>query len=211
VGSRRGFWTEALAFHILESLGFEIVSYRHRVVREGVEVAEVDAIARKGGELYAVEVKSGRVSTTDVRQALANAQLVGAKPLIVARGFADKSAEVYARELGVEVVLLPDYFHFVSTEELERLVENALVEALSRLLNVSVDGLSEEELEAIKVIAVSRDASEASTRLGLDGKGFSQLISSLREKGVLSESGPFEKLRLQARVFLLLKKLLDPL
>jgi len=211
VGSRRGFWTEALAFHILESLGFEIVSYRHRVVREGVEVAEVDAIARKGGELYAVEVKSGRVSTTDVRQALANAQLVGAKPLIVARGFADKSAEVYARELGVEVVLLPDYFHFVSTEELERLVENALVEALSRLLNVSVNGLSEEELKAIKVIAVSRDASEASTRLGLDGKGFSQLISSLREKGVLSESGPFEKLRLQARVFLLLKKLLDPL
>ncbi|PLJ77346.1 recombinase RecB [Infirmifilum sp. SLHALR2] len=211
MGSRRGFWTETLAFHILESLGFEVVSYRHRVVREGVEVAEVDAIARKGGELYAVEVKSGRVSTTDVRQALANAQLVGAKPLIVARGFADKSAEVYARELGVEVVLLPDYFHFVSTEELERLVENALVEALSRLLNVSIDGLNEEELEAIKVIAVSRDAGEASTRLGLDGKGFSQLISSLREKGVLSESGPFEKLRLQARVFLLLKKLLDPL
>ncbi len=207
MASRRGFWTEALAFHVLESMGFELVSYRHRIVKDGVEVAEVDALARKNGELYAVEVKSGRISTTDVRQAVANAQLLGAKPLIVARGFSDKSAEVYAKELGVEVVLLPEYFHFVSTEELFQLVEDALVRTIDRLLDRNVESLSEEELRVLREIASSRDADEVCRRLGIDSKSFSRLLSSLRERGVISE-GPFEKLRVQARIALILRRVL---
>ncbi|QOJ78447.1 endonuclease [Infirmifilum lucidum] len=206
MASRKGFWTETLAFYVLESMGFELVSYRHRIVKDGVEVAEVDALARKSGELYAVEVKSGRISTTDIRQAVANAQLLGAKPLIVARGFSDKSAEVYARELGVEVVLLPDYLHFVSTEELLQLLEDALIRTIDRLLDRNIESLSEEELRVLREIASSRDADEACRRLGVDSRSFSQLLGSLREKGVIS-GGSFEKLRVQARIALILRRL----
>lgn len=207
--SRRGVWTEMLAFFVLESLGFNVEELRYRVQREGVEVAEVDALARRNGELYAVEVKSGKVSTTDVRQALANAQLIGAKPLIVARGFADKSAEVYARELGVEVILLPELLHFVSLEELLDIVEEAVLSSLERLLDFNVEELSAEELRALHAIAVSRDLAEACRRLELDNEECSRLLGNLRSKGVISEVGRFSRLRMQARLLLVMRRALS--
>lgn len=208
MSSRRGFWTEMLAFYILESLGFEIEAYRHRVEREGVEVAEIDALAEKNGEKYAVEVKSGRISTTDVRQAYTNAKLLGAKPLVVARGFADKSAEVYARELGVEVLVLPDYFHFISTEELVATLEDAILNVFERLIGGNFEDLSHEELETLRAIAFSKSAEEAYKRLGKSFEEFSRTIGGLREKGVITEDGSFNRLKMQARLFLLLRKLL---
>lgn len=207
MSSRRGFWTEMLAFYILESLGFEIETYRYRVEREGVEVAEIDALAKKDGETYAVEVKSGRISTTDVRQAYTNAKLIDAKPLVVARGFADKSAEVYARELGVEVLLLPDYFHFISTEELIATLEEAILNVFERLLGGNFEDLSGEELEVLRAIAVSKNPEEAYKMLGKSFEEFSRIIGELRAKGFITETGSFNRLKIQARLLLFLRKL----
>ncbi|MGB9708843.1 MAG: recombinase RecB [Infirmifilum sp.] len=206
MSSRRGFWTELLAFHILESLGFEIQEYRHRITRSGVEVAEIDALARKNNDLYAVEVKSGRISTTDIRQAFANAQLIGAKPLVVARGFADKSAEAYANELKVEVILIPDYLHFISTEELMAVMEEAILNSLDKLLDVNFKDLSEKELGVIRSLATSKNPEEACRALGMSLEEFSTVLGRLREKGVLVSDSSFTRLRVQARLVLLLRK-----
>ncbi|MEZ0346606.1 MAG: endonuclease [Infirmifilum sp.] len=208
MSSTRGIWTEMLAFYLLESLGYQIVSYRQRVERGGVEVAEIDALARKNDVLYAVEVKSGRISTTDIRQAFSNAQLIGAKPLLVARGFSDKSAEVYARELGVEVILLPDYFHFVSMDELMQTLEEAMFNSLAKLLGGNFEELKEKELELLRVLASSSDVDDTCRKLGISFEEFSRMLGELRDRGILLESGSFERLKVQARIVLILRKIL---
>ena len=78
----KGKTVEELATALLEGEGFRILE-RRKVIRVGEsQVAEVDILAEKDGEVYAVEVKSGRISVTDVRQAFTNARLLGYKPLI---------------------------------------------------------------------------------------------------------------------------------
>lgn len=171
-------------------------------------MAEIDALARKNDVLYAVEVKSGRISTTDIRQAFSNAQLIGAKPLLVARGFSDKSAEVYARELGVEVILLPDYFHFVSMDELMQTLEEAMFNSLAKLLGGNFEELKEKELELLRVLASSSDVDDTCRKLGISFEEFSRMLGELRDRGILLESGSFERLKVQARIVLILRKIL---
>jgi len=205
----RGFWTEQLALFVLESEGFEILGRREKIVRGSSEIAEVDLVARRQGELYAVEVKSGRVSVTDVRQAYTNAKLLGAKPLILARSFSDDAARALAEELGVQVILLPEYMHFVSPEELAELVEKALVSVLDRLLPAELPELGEEEARVLKALARGGTFSEAARLANMREDELGRAVERLREKGLLTLGRSPSELRLQAKVLLLLRSLLQ--
>jgi len=79
---RRGISAERIARRMLESRGFSIIATNHKIDSKGENIAEIDIIAEKDGQKYAVEVKSGKASLSAIRQAFANAQLAGYKPMI---------------------------------------------------------------------------------------------------------------------------------
>jgi predicted RecB family endonuclease len=140
---------ERYVVDLLPALGLYPRAVRHKVYRNGVEVGEVDILAvNERGEAYAVEVKAGRVDIAGVRQAYVNAKLLGAKPLVIARGYADEGARQLARELGVEVILLPDYV-FLSIDDLYAALANSLARFLATLAAVTAN-LGDKELEAIE-------------------------------------------------------------
>ena len=142
---RRGLASEELARLVLESMGYTVKKMRHKVVIEGAEVAELDMVAvSPEGEEYGVEVKSGEISVSDVRQAYVSAKLANLRPMIVGRRLSSEAPQRLAQELGVKVVLLPEYV-MLEPHELYDVVRRAVVDALAELL-VPPGGLSEGEL-----------------------------------------------------------------
>jgi predicted RecB family endonuclease len=194
---------EMLAQIILELEGYTVEKTRHVLSVEGRPVAEIDVVAKKDGETYYVEVKSGKVSVTDVRQAYTNARLAGVKPLIVARGFSDDAARITAKELGVEVLLIPDYLHLISPEEILQIVEAAVHLTLEKLLPNPVNELSQEELQVVRAIALSNTFEEAANKLGIGTHELGRKVSELREKGAITSTSPYRLLRLQCKLLLL--------
>jgi len=188
VGSSRGRASEDIAFRFLEELGYKILETRKRVVVDGVEVGEVDAIAVDGnGVKWAVEVKAGALDVNGVRQAYVNAMLVGAKPLIVCRGYADEAARKVAEKLGVKVLVLSDWF-LVDSVELALVVESVFERVLERFLEQIVlagGRVGEEDVRVLRVLAESSSIVDAAKRLGVRVEDVARLVAGLREKGVL--------------------------
>lgn len=123
---------------LLPALGLTAKATRFKIYRDNAEVGEVDILAVDDkGETYAIEVKAGRVDISGIRQAYVNASLLGARPMVVARGYADEGARALARELGVEVVLLPDYL-FLSLDDLT----TAVTSAIGRLLHALTSAMA---------------------------------------------------------------------
>ncbi|GAB6148165.1 restriction endonuclease [Stetteria hydrogenophila] len=199
--------SEAIAASLLEDMGFRVKGVRVKVEVSGVEVGEVDILAEKGGETYAVEVKAGALDVSGVRQAYVNAQLLGAKPLVVARGLADDSARVLAERLGVEVITLPDSLP-LTPEEVHEAVKHAVLEALeelaSRLFNCPT--LTREEAETLEAVAASETIKEAGERLGVTVEDLAGRLGSLRRRGIL-QGGSYKRLRVQASLTLLCRML----
>ncbi|MEM4468981.1 MAG: YraN family protein, partial [Candidatus Nezhaarchaeales archaeon] len=103
--------SERVAIGILERMGFKVLDTRKKIVKDGVEVGEVDIVASNPeGEVYAVEVKAGKASVSDIRQAYTGALLLGMRPMVICKGFADAAAETVARELNVKVLTIPEYY-----------------------------------------------------------------------------------------------------
>ncbi len=202
--------SERIAFRTLEDMGFEILETHKRLTIDGVDVAEVDAIARgPDGEMYAVEVKAGRIDVTAVRQAYSNAALLGYKPLIVGRGFADEAAEITARKLGVRVVLLPDAF-LTDVDELEKSVEEAAWAILERIFEAlnAASNLRPEDYELLAALAESESLSELAERLGVGEREAARLLASARKRGIIPRGlRGFTALRGYARLALILLKL----
>ena len=195
--------SEAIAARVLESLGYRIVQARLKVVVDGVEVSDVDLIAEKDGEKYAVEVKAGYADVSSIRQAYVNSVLTGMKPLVVARGFSDESAEVVARRLGVTVITLPDQL-YVQPDELFSVLESAVIEALERVtrpLSRCID-LTDEELKILLSLASAPDFATAATLAGMSAEELGRTVESLRKKGVLPR-GDFRTMSVSARLLLL--------
>lgn len=118
---------------LLSSLGFQILDKRVKVYLNGVEVGEVDLIAvDNNGQRYAIEVKSGKIDVTGVRQAYVNAILLNAKPMIIARGFSNDSAKILAENLGVKTIILDDVI-VLRTDELKTVIKQAIYEILNEL------------------------------------------------------------------------------
>jgi len=200
--------SEEYAARILEEMGYKILGYHVPVRVEGVDVSEVDILAEKDGEKYAVEVKAGSLDVAGVRQAYVNAVLLGAKPLIIARG-ADEPARAVAERLGVELILLPDLL-VAGFDDLREAVREALEAAVDSLLDyvARCREAGPEDLQVMAALASSDTFSDAAARLGVDEAGLARMIAGLRRRGLLP-SGPFRRLRLASKMILACRSLLE--
>jgi len=201
----RGVSLENIAEEVLARRGFRIISKRYRIKVEGVDIAEVDILAEKDGERYAVEVKAGRVSVTDLRQVYANAVLLKAKPLIVCRDFSDEAARKTAELLGVEVLFLPEFLVFVTPEELVYSVKSAVKEVLLELLTPPQVELSSEDVRVLKAIAEADSFRDAAVKLGMEISELGRRVAELRKKRVLVGED-YSSLRLRAILLLSIRK-----
>lgn len=176
---------------ILPALGLQPRALRYKVYRNGVEVGEVDILAvDEKGDVYAIEVKAGKVDISGIRQAFVNAKLLGAKPLVVARGYADEGAYELAKELGVEVVLLPDYI-FLSLDDLYTAFANAFARFFATLFEVFIT-LTEEEVQAIEhcqdvqCICQQIDCNTLFKKLPREAKNYEILSTAVKIRKILS-------------------------
>ena len=187
---RRGRASEDIAAAFLEDTGYRIIGKRQPVVVEGEQVSDIDLVVEKDGVKYAVEVKAGYVDVGGVRQAYVNALLTGMKPLIVARGFSGRDAEVLAGKLGVEVVLLSDVF-LTDAAELAAVVEAAVAEALTKALSSILSGKepSPEDIKYLEAIANSDSIASAAEVLGIGIEDVGKAIARLKKSGVIYPLG----------------------
>lgn len=201
--------SEAIALQYLERAGYKILETRRKIKIEGVEVGEVDAIAEgPDGNLYVVEIKAGRVDVTGIRQAYVNAQLLGYKPLVVAKGFADDSSKTLAERLGVPVIELSDAF-LVDAEELETVVESALYRILSEWLRILVTPLElgPQEWRVVEALAKSSDIKDFADQLGLSVEDAMREMARLRNKGFPSWGKSYWAMRPVAQLLVIKREL----
>ncbi|MCD6562375.1 MAG: YraN family protein [Thermoproteales archaeon] len=198
--SLRGYSLEEIAENFLVSRGYEILERRKTVVKNNTPIAEIDIVAKKDNELYAIEVKSGRISITDIRQTYTNAVLVNAKPLIIGRGFSDKASEETAKILNVEVLILDEYLSFISLEELSASVDQSFINILSNIFSFDITRVNSKDLEVIKVLAMSKNFSDATEKLNMSKRELSNIIKDFRNRRVLTYTRTFNTIRLQANI-----------
>jgi predicted RecB family endonuclease len=200
--------SEALAARLLEELGFRVVGFHVPVLVGDVEVSDIDIVAERGGEKYAVEVKAGAADVSSIRQVYVNATLAGMRPLIVARGYSGEEAEALARRLGVEVILLPDMVA-AGTDEVREIVYEAVADALSELLArlLECPPLEAVEWRLIEAIASRGSLTEAARHLGMSVEEAARLLAGVRRKARLRTGRP---LALEARLLALCRRLRLP-
>ncbi len=199
--------SEAIAVSYLESMGYNVVDVHRKVVVNNVEVSDVDIIVEKDGVMYAVEVKSGMVDLDSIRQAYINAKLLGMKPIIIGRGLADNRVEVVAKELGVEVITLPDLV-VTSLNEIREAVYEAVYSALNEILVMvsSCSRIEEDDLRILEAIAESDTLASAASKLKLSVEELASRIAGMREKYMLPK-GRYQSLVLTARILTLCRRL----
>ncbi|HID40931.1 MAG TPA: recombinase RecB [Pyrodictium sp.] len=203
-GVRRWLASERIAFRLLEQRGYRVLETHKRIVVDGVEIGEVDALAEDSeGNLYVVEVKAGRLDIHGIRQVYSNALLLNARPLVVCKGFADESARVFAEKLGVTVIELEDVF-LLDAEELEDIVYGAVLEAFSEAVRLLLDPsirIKPEQLEMLRAIAESSAISEAAAKLGKSVRDVAKTLEWLRSLTPLARRS-YRSARIAAAVLL---------
>lgn len=185
---RRGLASERIAISILEELGYRVLEVGKKIIINGTEIGEVDVLAEdQSGEKYAVEVKAGRLDVGGVRQAYVNALILGAKPMVICKGFADDAARELAEKLGVRVVQLSDVF-LVESEELYSIVREVVEEVLTEYFELFYGytaHLKPEHYEILSAIYSSTSIEEAAEKLNLDVSALAKHIDELRKQGVI--------------------------
>lgn len=181
---------ERYVLDILPSLGFVPKALRYKIYRGDVEVGEVDILATDNkGETYAIEVKAGRVDITGIRQAYVNAKLIGARPMVIARGYADEGARELAKELGVEVVILPDYF-FLSIDDLYSVFTIAFMRFIT-LITLIYTSLDEAEVNAIagcpdvQCLCEKIDCEKLFKKLPREAKNYEYLVTAVKLRQII--------------------------
>lgn len=199
---RIGYKIEEIASYILEMLGYQILDRRRRIVKDEEEIGEVDIIAKRNGEMYAVEVKSGTISVSDIRQAYMNALFLGFKPLIIGRGISDEAAAIAARELGVKYILLPEYI-LMRLTDLKELIERILLKFIYIYESIDSSLYREDDIKILETIASTSDISMAAKKLGIGVKNLGKKISAMRRRGLfIYPIRNYRDLVIQARVIL---------
>ncbi len=191
---RKGRVSEELVAELLRSLGFN-VKKNFEIIKEGRVVAEVDVVAEPPKERLCVEVKSGKIDVSAVRQAYANAKLVGCKPVVAGVGWANEEAEIVAKELGVEAIMISDLY-LCPKEEIYLITKSALLAVIEELLEIL---LKPGKRDILDVIAESESFEEAAEKLGVSEKEMARIISRGRKEGWLPK-GSWEVLRAFARI-----------
>ena len=204
----RSLTLEILAEDILTNLGYRVIRRNERIKIRDVDVAEVDLIAEKNGEKYAVEVKAGTISVTDIRQAYTNAAILGYKPVIMCRGFSDESAKALADHLGVEIIKFQDFIVFSTPEEIYNIFFNTMIDVLLQIVQPLYHS-SKKELNTnmLEALAAANSLGEAAQKTGMNVK---KLLSELEKAGFkkVAEHGArdFNFLKLQALLLLLIRE-----
>lgn len=192
---KRGISAERIARRMLESKGFSIIETNYKINSKGENIAEIDIIAEKDGERYAVEVKSGKASLTSVRQAYANAKLAGYKPLLICKKSDDAIKEA-SKKLNVEIMEISEYYLLLEPEELESIVKKCMEDVMEEygfLPSLSID---KDTYKFFKGIANSQDFEDAKKILKMNDKEFRNKISQLKKQGMLpSRSLSFNNLK----------------
>ena len=196
----RSLTVELIAEDVLTNLGYKVLDRNHRIKIENVDVAEIDLIAEKNGEKFAVEVKAGTISVTDIRQAYTNALILKYKPLIICRGFSDESARILAEKLDIEVIKLQDYIVFSTPEEVYNLLYSVMIDVLLQI-TISIYHSFEKEVDTglLEAVIESKSLSEAAQKAGMSVK---DLLNKLEKIGLAkrAEHGikDFNFIKLQA-------------
>jgi predicted RecB family endonuclease len=198
----RGLSSERIARGILERMNFQVLEERKKIVINGVEVAEVDAIAKSPENItYSVEIKAGKISVSDVRHAYANAKLLNLYPLIVCKGFIDTAAETTASELNVKVIQLPDYYLLLEPEELELIIRHAVQDALEDYepqMFFFGKKIPKKDAKIIEAIATTDNIVDAANIAKMSVEDFSKKISYLKSKKIFSSTRNYKTIRKQA-------------
>ncbi|MEM1695737.1 MAG: restriction endonuclease [Desulfurococcaceae archaeon] len=186
---RRWLSSERVAQAVLEEMGFKIREVRKKIILSGIEVGEVDVVAEDPvtGEIYAVEVKAGRLDVGGIRQAYVNSLLVGAKPMVVCKGFADDAAKELADKLGVKVIQLSDVF-LVESEELYSIVKEVVEDVLTEYFEVFYGfepSLKPEYYQLVEAIYKSSSIDEAAEKLGVSVQDLVKKVDELKKIGVV--------------------------
>ncbi|MEM1806424.1 MAG: recombinase RecB [Ignisphaera sp.] len=185
---RRWLASERIALTLLEDLGYKVLETRKRITINGVDVGEVDALATDSdGNIYAIEIKAGRIDVTGIRQAYINAVLLNAKPMVICKGFADEAAKELSSKLGVHVIQLSDIF-LVESEELNIVIREVIEETLTEYLELFYSynpDIKSEHIELLNAIYSSSSIDDAAEKLGLDITTFSKKLEELRRIGII--------------------------
>ncbi len=187
----------------LEENGFKILEVASPLYVGELEVSDIDIIAEKDGDKYAVEVKSGSADVSAVRQAYVNARLAGLKPMLIARGV-DEKAEAVARQLGVEIISLPDVV-IAGTDDLRNAVREAIYSVVADIASLigRCRALAPTDLETMRRIAESETILDLAESLGMGVEETGKLLGELRRRGLIL-NGPYQMVRLSAILTILL-------
>jgi len=181
---RRGISAERIARRMLESKGFSIIGTNYKIKSKGENIAEIDIVAEKDGERYAIEVKSGKASLSSIRQTYANAKLAGFRPLLICKK-SDEAAKEAAKKLGVEIFEMSEYHLLLEPEELESIVKNCMEEVMEKYGYMPYAFMSNKDIKFFKILAEAESIEDALNKLGIDEKKFGEKLSKMAKKGII--------------------------
>ena len=185
----KGISGERIAENILKKLGYNILEKNKKVTVAGIEAFEVDFIVEDtNGVEYIVEVKTGKVSVSDLRQLYANSKILNLKPLLVCKGLIDEVAKAVVNELNIKVVPFNEFYLLLEPEELETIIRSAIKDVLNDYGFYPLPPwniIGKTELSIIGKIAVNDTLDEAASKLRIKPSTLGKRIGELRTKGVL--------------------------
>lgn len=201
--SKRGRASERIAKSILESLGFKVKGEKVKVKVDNIEVSEADLLVEdKKGQEYVVEVKSGLLDVSGIRQVYTNSVLLRCKPMVVCKGFSDDSARALARKLKVKVVTLEDKY-LMEPEELEVTIRESLLGIIGEVLKYVVKMRRANTKGLIEALANSSNIVELSKMLNVDIKTAYEMLKDIL--GEKPRPGMFTTYRIAAQILLILR------
>ncbi len=168
---------------MLEAKGFSIVATNFKINSGGENIAEIDIIAEKDGNKYAIEVKSGKANLSAIRQVYANAQLAGFKPLLICKK-SDEATKEMAKKLGVEIMEFAEYHLLLEPEELESIVKKCMEEIMEEYGFSPFLYIDDQTHKILKAIIEANDFKEAGKILKMREEELANKIANLSRKGI---------------------------
>ncbi len=169
---------------MLESKGYKILATNYKITSKGESLAEIDIVAEKNGDKYAIEVKSGKANSSSIRQVYANAKLAGYKPLLICKKIDEANKEA-ARKLNVDIIEFSEYHLLLEPEELEAIVKNCMEEVMEEYGLAPYSWLEEDDFKFFKEIAKADKIEDVLNSLKISEKKFGEKLAMLSKKGII--------------------------